>query len=240
MGPANEGDLHQPALTKLVRSVPTEPQVQVLTLFDHRREPQLHGAAGRSGLRHDGRMDTRWVELARTLRNLGLWRHLSPEDADVAQRRVVDIEWPLTGFGDEPGEFWFFVDGEDMAEGSVGRELAPLAPRLHEHGVDLVVEEMRHLPVADDGDYVVAINGRRCVVWTAEDWTQRWAWEVATRRPLAVINDLLAEAGATPRLYTLHTGGNEGIAWLLDPRIVDAIVASGLLGDRAPAFATHG
>ena len=66
------------------------------------------------------------------------------------------------------------------------------------------------------------------------------AWETATVRPLAVINDLLAEAGAIPRLFTLYTGGNEGIAWLLDPRIVAAIADSGLLSDReVPALASR-
>ena len=46
-------------------------------------------------------------------------------------------------------------------------------------------------PLIDDaegeGEYVVAINGRRCVVWTPADWAAQRAWEVATIRPLAVI-----------------------------------------------------
>jgi hypothetical protein len=66
-------------------------------------------------------------------------------------------------------------------------------------------------------------------------------WAVATVRPLAVINDLLAEAGAIPRIYTLNTGGNDGEAWFLDPRIVAAIAESGLIEEGAvPALPTHG
>ena len=56
-----------------------------------------------------------------------------------------------------------------------------------------------------------------------------------------MVNELLAEAGATPRLFALYAGGNEGIAWLLDPRIVAAIADSGLLEDReVPGLASHG
>jgi hypothetical protein len=97
-------------------------------------------------------------------------------------------------------------------------------------------------PLISDGagDYVVAINGRRCVVWTPADRGAQRAWEVATIRPLAVINNLLAEAGTVPRLFTLHAGGNEGIAWLLDPRIVAAVADSGLVEDGVvPALATY-
>lgn len=186
-------------------------------------------------------MDHRWARLAQTLRDLGLWRHLAPDDADAAQRRVVEQRWPLGSFGHEPGDFWFFLDGENMAEGFVGRELADLAPRLREHGVDLRVEELHYPRSVEEGDYVVAVNGRRCVVWTPRDWAEGDPWEAATVRPLAVINDLLGEAGALPRLFTLYAGGNEGIAWLLDPRIVAAIAASGLLPEReVPALATRG
>ncbi len=186
-------------------------------------------------------MDHRWADLARTLRSLGLWQHLSEDDANAAERKVVEAEWPLVSFGDEPGGLWFFVDGEEMAEGFVGRELADMVPRLRDHGVDLRVEDVSLPRRVEEGDYVVAINGRRCIVWTPQDWAQQRAWATATVRPLAVINDLLAEAGATSRLFTLYAGGNEGIAWLLDPRIVAAIADSGLLEDReVPALASHG
>jgi hypothetical protein len=181
-------------------------------------------------------MDHRWADLARTLRSLGLWRHLSEDDANAAERKVLELQWPFGSFGD----FAFFVDGEEMAEGFVGRQLADMAPSLREHGVDLRIEEVSFPHRVEDGNYVVAINGRRCVVWTPQDWEEQRAWETATVRPLAVINDLLAEAGATPRLFTLYPGGNEGIAWLLDPRIVAAIADSGLLKDReVPALASH-
>jgi hypothetical protein len=186
-------------------------------------------------------MDQRWVELARTLRSLGLWQHLPEDGAAAAERKVVEDEYPLGSFGDEPGGTWFFVDGESMAEGGVGRVLGKMAPSLGTYGVDLQVRTVSMPVGAEEGDYVVEINGRRCVVWTPADWAAKRAWETATVRPLAVVNDLLAEAGATPRLFTLRAGSDDATAWLLDPRVVAAIAGSGLLEDReVPALAAHG
>jgi hypothetical protein len=188
---------------------------------------------------HDGRVDQRWVELARTLRRLGLWRHLPDAEADTAQREMVKKEWPFVGFGDEPDGHWFFSDGEKMAEGFVRGELEGLAPWLRELGVDLHVEDVARPNSVEDGPYIVSINGRRCVVCSPLDWEEHRAWKTAAVRPLGVINELLAEAGATERLFTLYAGGNDGIIWLLDPRIVEAIAASGLKPeDEVPALAT--
>jgi hypothetical protein len=179
------------------------------------------------------------VELAQTLRQLGLWRHLPDAEADAAEREVAEKERPLVGFGDEPDGHWFFSDGEEMAEGFVRRELEDLAPRLRELGVDLHVEDVTRPISVEDGPHVVSINGRRCIVWSPQDWAERRAWRTAAVRPLGVINDLLAEAGATERLFTLYSGGNDGIIWLLDPRIVEAIAASGLKPEHdVPALAT--
>lgn len=190
-------------------------------------------------------MDHRWAELARTLRELGMWRHVAEELAAAGERAVAEGAYPFGGkatLDEEPGRQYFFVDGETMAEGGVDRVLAELSPALRPYGVDPQVENLNRPIVSDGaGDYVVAINGRRCVVWTQADWATKRAWEVATIRPLAVINDLLAEAGAVPRIFTLSAGTNEGIAWLLDPRIVAAVADSGLVKeDDVPALATHG
>jgi hypothetical protein len=194
-------------------------------------------------MRHDVPMDQRRVELARRLRELGMWENFSEEDAAVGERVVAEGAHPLGGratLDEEPGTRLFNVDGETMAEGGVGRVLAEWAPVLRRYGVELDVELVSYPASVESGDYVITINGRRCVVWTPQDWVAGSPWAVATVRPLAVINDLLAEAGAAPRIYTLYTGGNEGEAWLLDPRIVAAITESGLLEpDVTPALATQ-
>lgn len=186
-------------------------------------------------------MDQRWAELARTLRGLGLWRHLPDDEAAAAERWVADGRYPFVSVSDDPGHpRRFSVDGESMAEGGVARELGRMAPSLGELGVGLRIEEVSFPARVEEGDYVVTIDGRRCVVWTPADWAEKRAWRVATVRPLATVNDLLAEAGATPRLFTLYAGGNDGFAWLLDPRVVEAVAGSGLLGgDEVPALATH-
>jgi len=188
-------------------------------------------------------MDQRWAELARTLRALGWWQHLSEQEAAAGERAVAEGAYPLGGratLDEEPGLRWFDVDGETMAEGGVGRVLAEWAPALRSHGVEPHVEMVSWPDSVEDGDYVITINGRRCVVWTPQDWVANSPWAVATVRPLAVINDLLADAGAVPRVYTLSTGGNDGEAWLLDPRIVAAISESGLIKESGvPALATH-
>jgi hypothetical protein len=43
-----------------------------------------------------------------------------------------------------------------------------------------------------------------------------------------MVNELLAEAGAKVRVFTLCTGGNEGVAFLLDPEVPAAMARSGL------------
>ncbi|MEU4478435.1 hypothetical protein AB0F68_10285 [Micromonospora sp. NPDC023966] len=188
-------------------------------------------------------MDQARAQLAKTLRELRFWQDFSEEDAAAGEQAVTQGAHPLGGratLDEEPGLRLFHVDGETMAEGGVGRVLAELAPVLRRHGVEPHVELVTYPDSVESGDYVIRINGRTCVVWTPRDWVANSPWAVATVRPLAVLNDLLAKAGAVPRLYTLQTGGNDGVAWLLDPRIVAAITGSGLFGeDETPALATQ-
>jgi hypothetical protein len=188
-------------------------------------------------------MDHRYADLARKLRELGLWQHLPAEAAAAGERAVAEGAHPLGGLAtldEEPGVRYFDVDGEAMAEGGVDRTLREFAPVLRAHGVDLRITLVSHPALVDGSDYVVAINDRRCLVWTSEDWVSGNPWWVSTVRPLAVVNDLLADAGALPRLHILTAGGNQGEAWLLDPRIVAAMADSGLIdGDSLPALPTH-
>lgn len=88
---------------------------------------------------------------------------------------------------------------------------------------------MVRLPASIHDEYVIDINRRRCRVLGPADWLEGRAWHCATVRPLAIVNDLLAETGAAPRAFTLYCGGNEGMALLLDLAIVDAVRSSGLL-----------
>lgn len=233
------------------RLVPAAPPGQAKLAHEERPTPsatrgqgrQLTGAAPRThfpDMRPGAVMDHRWADLARTLRSLGMWEHLPEDEAAVEQRMVAEAKGPSVTLDEDFGVRWFFVDGQEMAEGGVERTLRAMAPGLRGCGIELQVETVNRPIRFEDGDYVVAINGRHCRVWSPEDWPAQRAWKVSTVRALAVVNDLLGEASATRRLFTLHAGTNDGIAWLVDPRIVAAIVDSGL-GSKAalPALASH-
>jgi hypothetical protein len=195
--------------------------------------PTLSTTAHSRPLHHDAVVDDRWVELAQTLRERGMWRGFTEEDASAGQQAVAKGAYPFGGRAtadEEPGTRWFPIDGETMAEGGVPRELKELASVLPALGVELQIENLEYGSV-NDGEYVISINGRRCVVWSHQDWAANRAWFVATARPLAVINDLLESANAIPRLFMLNPGANTSEAWLLDPHLVEAITASGLIND---------
>lgn len=171
--------------------------------------------------------------MAEALDRYGLWDHLSAELRESERTEVATGCYPLN-FELLHERTEFFVDGEEMAEGGVDRFLRELAPALVRYGVVLEVETVR-----DADDYTVLINGIRCVVLRSEEWEDGDTWALATVRPLAVVNRLLAAAGrSTLRAHTLCTGGNEGILLLMDPRAAEAMRASGLFPEHeVPALA---
>ncbi|KAB1982814.1 hypothetical protein [Streptomyces triticiradicis] len=179
------------------------------------------------------RGDERHRVMAEALDRYGLWDHLSAELRESERTEVATGCYPLN-FELLHERTEFFVDGEEMAEGGVDRFLRELAPALVRYGVVLEVETVR-----DADDYTVLINGIRCVVLRSGEWEDGDTWALATVRPLAVVNRLLAAAGrSTLRAHTLCTGGNEGILLLMDPRAAEAMRASGLFPEHeVPALA---
>jgi hypothetical protein len=166
-----------------------------------------------------------WSKLAGDLAELGVWAEASPEAAAVQQQAVAGGAYPLTLPVFKP--VWFRTDGEDMAEFKTEDVLRAMAPALKRHGVVLTVGTV----IENNGEtYVVSINGRNCVLWTAEDG--RWSWLTATLRPLLMVNDLLDAAGATVRVSTLSVGSNDGVALLLNPAVVAAMRDSGVIKSR--------
>jgi hypothetical protein len=181
------------------------------------------------------------MDLARTLRELGIWRDLSAPEVSEAEQAVANGGYPFRSHKADQGVRRFSVDGETMAEGGVIYVLKDMIPALRVHGVELQLENVNLPRVGDtEGEYVVAINGHRCIVWTPEEKTTDRDWETATVRPLAVINGLLSEADATDRLFTVMAGTNDGVAWLIDPSIVAAVADSGLCEESdLPALAVR-
>ena len=126
----------------------------------------------------------------------------------------------------------FPADGEELAEGGVEGWLHEVSPYLLHYGVSLDVSTDDS---SDDDMYSVQINGRRCLIWAEPDQID---WYHATVAPLAVVNDLLAEADAAVRCYTLYTGGNEGMLLILNPQVPALMRASELFEDQdLPALA---
>lgn len=192
-----------------------------------RRQPAM--SAKFPGLPRFGFVGRRWARLAKTLATLGLWRDLPQGAAAEQQREIARGGYPFTSTAFD--EVAFQADGEHLAEGGVEELLELMAPALRRHGVELHVAAISLATSADD-DYVLVINGRRCLILRADDWRYGSPWYEATVRPLAVINELLADVDATVRVFTLHAGGNEGLAVLVEPRIVEAVRHSGLIGIR--------
>ena len=158
-------------------------------------------------------MDRRRQRLAQALEELGLWRAAEPAERDAQLDAIRQGAYPLdlAVFHD----VCFAADGDKLAEGGIEALLQSMGPALAEHGLRLKVRRHNGKTVINDlhcGHYSTAVD--------------------ATVRPLSLVNSLLAQAGATTRVYTLYTGGPQGLAYLLDPRIVYALRMSGLYDRR--------
>jgi hypothetical protein len=175
------------------------------------------------------------LALAERLDSLGLWRHL-PDDVRTENRRLVAEgrhPWATTLASDVE----FFVDGEEMAEGGVEEFLDGLVVPLAELGIGL---DIRRSVEAET--YTVTINGLDVTCydddasWDAIDET-RHPWFTATVRPLAAVNLLLERVGARERFCTLYTGGNDGVALLIDPLVIEVVRSFGFPDNEIPLLA---
>jgi len=177
--------------------------------------------------------------LAEDLAAPGLWDLLEPAAAAQLRKALAESGHPLDDAAFENAGF--SADGEDLAEGGVEELLGEMAPALLRHGLALEVTAGDYPVDEEKEDYVLALNGRRCRILRSEDREgHEEDWYLATVRPLAMVNDLLAEAGAKVRVFTLYTGGNEGLAFLLDPEVPAAMARSGLFPpDQVPELASR-
>jgi len=162
-------------------------------------------------------MDRRRERLAQALEETGLWRSAEPAHRLAQLDEIRSGGYPLDSavFADVR----FPANARLLAEGGVAKLLAEMAPALAEYGLRLRVRELTPTKVE--------INGTACLI--REEPTIEYA---ATVRPLAVVNDLLQATGARVRIFTLYAGDAEGLAYLLDPRVLRALHASGLYDRR--------
>jgi hypothetical protein len=172
-----------------------------------------------------------WAILAGELAAARLWDHLPATAREFAQSRTAAGAYPL-GSDDLAGQVEFFADGEELAEGGVQDFLKEITPGLTRWGLTLDVQVTSDpYEAGADIDYVLDINGVQCTVWTREEIESDDLWYQATIRPLKVINRLLAGIGTDARVFTLHTGANDGMALILN-RVPAAMQASALFKDR--------
>lgn len=142
------------------------------------------------------------ADFARKLDAAGLWNHLAEHEREEARNAVATGGWPLETIGQDG----WFADGEELAEGGVETFLLEPAPSLAAIGVELNVETISGSEASTE--YAVRINGRLVDLMATDD-----PWTECTLKPLAVVNELLADAGRRERVAVLYPGGNEGIAY---------------------------
>lgn len=186
------------------------------------------------GERVSWRGDERHRALAAAFDRYGLWSHLTDEDRAAAR---LDVETGCYPFEvPQLAGRLLLVDGEELVEGGVEGFLANLAPVLARFGLvlDVVTVHSPYLSV-DDVDYVVAVNGVRCTVFTDDEWGDdddfSRMWAQAVLRPLAVVNRLLTDVGPI-RAHVARADTNEALLLFADPRAVDAMRASGLFAEN--------
>ena len=168
------------------------------------------------------------VELADRLDALGLWRDLDQSTRAAAHQAVAAGAHPWST--EISPTVQFFADGEELAEDGVQDFLTEISPAIKALGVDLeVMSELRDEEA--DSQYIVTINGREIEIYDGLDAfkhdDETFPWFAAQIRPLARVNELLAEVPAKERFFVLYPGANDSVALLIDPEIVAAVAHAG-------------
>lgn len=175
------------------------------------------------------RADALLDELAR----LGFFALTPPADVDQAKaevrasyvdRGIAESEWGADLVSRDRRSYG--ADAEDLAEGQVTAVLRTLAPAFAQLGAPLDVEDV----VADGARCVVRVNGVDRTIY-GPDVDE--AWQAAFTALLGVGDDLLAQAGATARLYGQY-GGNDARVWILDEALVACFDRYGMPADWRP------
>jgi hypothetical protein len=174
-------------------------------------------------------------DTASKLEELGFFKYARPSARAAAVKEVRSDRDAV--FGVEVGRL-FHADEESLTEGGADDFLRDIAPALRRMGVT-------KLRVADKeftDRYVIAVNGEAKVIFSRAEGRREDVWGYAGARTVAIINELLAEAGSEERAYALY-GGNDFHVFLLTPELRDVIASfSGKrdepyeITDRPPNF----
>jgi len=158
-------------------------------------------------------------EFIERLDRLGFFKYEEPSEVPSLKKHIADEGWAGI-FGAARA---FPADAEELAEGGIGEFLMEIEPLLERMGVPPPDIEERY----DEDGYFLSVNGEDRVIWDTPDLEENerragWIWGITSARTFALVNDLLARAGAADRLYA-YSGGNEQQAFFLTPELREAV-----------------
>lgn len=116
----------------------------------------------------------------------------------------------------------YYLDAEELAEGSCDRALQNLKAVLSANNVNIGTPSLRYDAVKDAT--VLDIHGEP---WTLCEWAEppEDTWRFFSRKFFSIVNALLARAGSQERLYALWAYQNEQVGVFLDPPLLAALGA---------------
>jgi predicted DNA-binding WGR domain protein len=152
-------------------------------------------------------------DIGEVLDRLGAW---SRQDRVPLGNGRSDFDEEMSQEGDQ---YWY-VDGEDMAEGDMESVLTEMVPSLRLVGLDLHVVTLMDPYDPESTGYDMSLNGIHVEMYRHDPADPKMPlcddpWMDCTVKPLAVVNQLLGEAGSIYRIGVLCPGGNDGMAVLL-------------------------
>lgn len=155
-----------------------------------------------------------------SLDSLGYFRGLTSAEDRALREEILKRGWPgiFNNF-----HRLYAADAEDLAEGGIGRFIAEVTPFLTAEGV--------HVPEIEEdasGDgYVVRVGGTDISIYDARDLEldeqQGLIWGLSMTRGFRIVNELLALAESTERVYAVN-GGNDLFAFFLTQELYRSIV----------------
>jgi hypothetical protein len=171
------------------------------------------------------------------LEEAGYFRGLEPNKADALKWEFAQQGW--MGIFAESHRF-FIADAEDLAEGGIGEFIRQVKPFLEEQGVKVpeIHEEY------SENRYFLTVGKTTHRIWDASELNRDTSseqlglmWGLAMTRGFRIVDQLLAGAGSSERLYAVN-GGNDLFAFFLTPDLHGVIAehpdASPEYGPYAP------
>jgi hypothetical protein len=143
------------------------------------------------------------------------------EMMDSLSRGYLDTKWDSTCVSRDRRSY--SADSEDLAEGQIRELLRSMKEVLQAEGVRLDAVKDHF----EEDRYELLINGRPYSIYDSRIADLAGSWDIATRRTLEIVNELLIAAGSCERLYGIY-GGNDGRVILLTEEMHNLLKAPDL------------